>query len=138
MPRPTRDTARLLQDFAYGAITHYGQPFQTVQLSIHIPHRGPTTPVSKPTGLGCSRFARRYSGNLFRFLFLWLLRCFNSPRSPLHPMYSGADDGRSRRVSPFGHPRIKAYFPAPRGFSQVVTSFIAAQRQGIHHGPLFT
>jgi hypothetical protein len=28
---------------------------------------------------GCSRFARRYLGNRFCFLFLWLLRCFNSP-----------------------------------------------------------
>ena len=30
-------------------------------------------------GLGCSDFARRYSPNRIRFLFLWLLRCFNSP-----------------------------------------------------------
>ncbi len=34
---------------------------------------------SKRIGLGCSRFARRYSGNRFCFLFLRLLRCFNSP-----------------------------------------------------------
>ena len=32
MPRPTQDTARLFQDFAYGAITHYGHTFQSVQL----------------------------------------------------------------------------------------------------------
>ena len=36
------------------------------------------------------------------------------------------------RVSPFGHPRIKACLPAPRGFSQATTSFIACDRQGIH------
>ena len=36
-------------------------------------------------------------------------------------------------VSPFGHPRIKASLPAPRGFSQARTSFIACDRQGIHH-----
>jgi hypothetical protein len=36
------------------------------------------------------------------------------------------------RVSPFGHPRIKALSAAPRGFSQPDTSFIGAQRQGIH------
>ena len=29
-------------------------------------------------GLGCSRFARRYYGNRVCFLFLQLLRCFNS------------------------------------------------------------
>jgi hypothetical protein len=36
------------------------------------------------------------------------------------------------RVSPFGHPRIKALSAAPRGFSQPDTSFIGARRQGIH------
>jgi hypothetical protein len=36
------------------------------------------------------------------------------------------------RVSPFGYPRIKALSAAPRGFSQPDTSFIGAQRQGIH------
>jgi hypothetical protein len=36
------------------------------------------------------------------------------------------------RVSPFGHPRINALSAAPRGFSQPDTSFIGAQRQGIH------
>ena len=30
-------------------------------------------------GLGYSLFARRYWGNHFCFLFLWLLRCFSSP-----------------------------------------------------------
>ena len=42
------------------------------------------------------------------------------------------------RVSPFGHPRIKARLPAPRGLSQAATSFIACRRQGIHHMHLFT
>ena len=37
------------------------------------------------------------------------------------------------RVSPFGHLRINARLPAPRSFSQVATSFIACNRQGIHH-----
>ena len=33
----------------------------------------------KRFGLGSSPFARRYSGNLVCFLFLWVLRCFTSP-----------------------------------------------------------
>ena len=32
-------------------------------------------------GLGFSPFARHYSGNLYWFLFLRVLRCFSSPRS---------------------------------------------------------
>ena len=44
----------------------------------------------------------------------------------------------SCRVSPFGHPRIKARLTAPRGISQPPTSFIGSQCQGIHHAPLNT
>ena len=33
-----------------------------------------------PSGLGSSHFARRYYGNLFRFLFLQVLRWFTSLR----------------------------------------------------------
>lgn len=52
-------------------------------------------------------------------------------------MYSVSDDLKGR-VSPFGHLRIKARLPAPRSFSQATTSFIACNRQGIHHVHLFT
>jgi hypothetical protein len=41
------------------------------------------------------------------------------------------------RVSPFRDLRIKARLPAPRSFSQATTSFIACNRQGIHHMHLF-
>ena len=37
--------------YAYGAVTHYGRPFQTVLLATVEP-------------LACSAFARRYSRNL--------------------------------------------------------------------------
>ena len=42
------------------------------------------------------------------------------------------------RVSPFGNLRINARLPAPRSFSQAATSFIACDRQGIHHMHLVT
>ncbi len=41
-------------------------------------------------------------------------------------------------VSPFGNLRIKAHLPAPRSLSQAITSFIACNRQGIHHMHLVT
>ena len=44
----------------------------------------------------------------------------------------------SCRVPPFGHPRIKAWLTAPRGFSQPPTSFIGSWCQGIHRAPLLT
>lgn len=46
----------------------------------HDPNRVTTT------GLGCSRFARHYSGNRIRFLLLRLLRCFSSAAC-LYPHY---------------------------------------------------
>ena len=42
------------------------------------------------------------------------------------------------RVSPFGNLRIKACLLAPRSLSQATTSFVACNRQGIHHVHLFT
>src|SRR6478672_2560704 len=41
-----------------------------------------------------------------------------------------------RWVSPFGHLRINVRLATPRSISQPPTSFIASQRQGIHHTPL--
>ena len=42
----------------------------------------------------------------------------------------------SRRVSPFGNPRIEACSAATRGISQLAASFFASRSQGIHHVPL--
>src|SRR5436190_17916666 len=39
-------------------------------------------------------------------------------------------------VSPFGHPRITARLPTPRGLSQAPTSFIGSWYQDIHRLPL--
>ena len=46
-----------------------------------------TTPLCMHNGLGSFPFARRYSGNRCFFLFLRVLRCFSSPRSPRYAMY---------------------------------------------------
>src|SRR3954470_13523051 len=42
------------------------------------------------------------------------------------------------RVSPFGNLRIKVCLLTPRSLSQATTSFVACNRQGIHHVHLFT
>ena len=46
--------------YAYGAITRSGVPFQVLLLALLNPKCSPTTPGSKPPGLGWSAFARRY------------------------------------------------------------------------------
>ena len=56
-------------------------------------------------GLGCSAFARHYLRNHCCFLFLRVLRCFSSPRSPL---VQGSDPS-GHWVPPFGNPRVTGH-----------------------------
>ena len=75
------------------------------------------TPAYGYAGLGCSHFARRYSGNRTFFLFLRLLRCFSSPGSPPCVMCWRMDtQGSPAWVSPFRHLRINGYLPLPAAF----------------------
>ena len=60
-----------------------------------------------------SPFAHHYSGNLIRFLFLRLLRCFTSPGSPRQ---KAGDWSSTSRVSPFGHLRIYGCLRLPEAF----------------------
>ena len=65
-------------------------------------------------------------------LFLWVLRCFSSPRS-LHLMDGGKQACRvAIRIS-----ADQVVFADPRSFSQLITSFVASQSQGIHRMPFF-
>src|SRR3954454_17357670 len=59
---------------------------------------------------------------------------FQFPRFPplVLCVQTGVTPHDGCRVSPFRHPRIKAWSAAPRGFSQPPTSFIGSRRQGIH------
>ena len=96
--------------------------------------------LSRMCGLASSAFARHYLRNHGCFLFLWVLRCFTSPRSLLLPYVfrqrSPDITPVSFEVSLFGDPRIEACLPAPRGLSQVTTSFIGSWCLGIHRLPL--
>ena len=77
------------RNFGYGAVTRCGATFQTLLLASTVRRRGPTTPgerISTVPGLGWSPFARHYWGNHCCFLFLEVLRCFSSLRSPPRPV----------------------------------------------------
>ena len=65
---------------------------------------------------------------------------FHFPAFPPHTLYiqMRVTGHNSSRVSPFGHPRITARLPTPRGLSQAPTSFIGSWCQGIHRMPLQT
>ena len=86
-------------------------------------------------GLGCSPFARHYWGNHCLFSFPAGTKMFQFPA--LASCLAGCHPFRMT-----GCPiRISAgqwSFAPHRGFSQLITSFIASESQGIRHVPLLT
>ena len=119
--------------FAYRAVTVSGYDFHRIRLALLLPLVRILLPrrCRDSAGLGCSAFARHYLRNHCYFLFLRVLRCFSSPRSPALRA--------CRDVIPAGSPiRTSAgrrAFAPNRGFSQLVTSFFAIESQGILHVP---
>ncbi len=61
---------------------------------------------------------------------------FHFPTFPLPALYIQAgvmgSDKPPHGVSPFGNPRITARLSAPRGLSQITTSFFGSRCLGIH------
>jgi hypothetical protein len=112
LPRATRDSATLLPLSTTGLLPSLVQ-FSVASSSFHSSLCCPTTPFLGRNGLGWSLFARRYWGNRFCFLFLWLLRCFNSPGSLVLPYLFRKS---FFWVAPFGHLRLIACFPLPGAF----------------------
>ena len=108
---------RLASAFTYMTLTFFGPTSHWVRLTSTIPY-AVHNPVSISTcGLASSAFARRYSRNLFWFLFLSLLRCFSSGGSLHTPIDSVHDHHASHDgVSPFGYLRIEAYLQLPAAF----------------------
>ena len=112
--------------------TFFGVAFQLLLLwytmhgTVHYPKNISTL------GLASFAFARHYSRNLGWFLFLFLLRCFSSEGSLRMTMYSSYGSiFWVWKVSPFGNLRILRLFAPPRSLSQLVTSFVGSQCQGI-------
>ena len=124
------------------AITLYGSSFQRVSTNDRIGNStvaDPTTPVTPEggAGLGYCDFARHYFRNRGFFLFLQVLRWFTSLGS-LAPDYGFI--GPYGGFTPVGFPirtsPDQCLLAAPRGLSQLATSFIASRRQGIHRSLL--
>ena len=79
---------------------------KTFLLELLITYCSPN-PISITTyGLGSSYFARHYSRNRFLFLFLWVLRCFSSPRSLLIHYFTHVWILRLFSLSEFPHSDI--------------------------------
>ena len=76
-------------------------------------------------GLGSCAFARHYWRNHCYFLFLRVLGCFGSPRSL--DLIIQAVDGSRRPGFPIRTSAGRRAFAPNRGFSQLVTSFVASE-----------
>ena len=137
--------------FGYGGVTLYAGPFAWPSPTPSIFYclsarqnglKGPSTPVLQ-------RLApiTQYRFGLFRFRSPLLTESrllslpvgtemFHFPTFPLPALYIQAGVTRSPKgpggVSPFGNPRITARLSAPRGLSQITTSFFGSRCQGIH------
>src|SRR5229473_3787059 len=141
-PAVLRYRLRVRSVFAYVAITLYGSSFQRTSTNGRIGNStvaDPTTPDSPEgeTGLGSCDFARHYFRNRGFFFFLQVLRWFTSLGS-LAPDYGfiGPYAGFTRVGFPIRRSPDQSLLAAPRGLSQLATSFIACFCQGIHHAPL--
>ena len=124
-------------DFIYRPVTFSGGVFQTPS-TIEV---FSVSAVLQPwpglnlSSLGSSPFARHYLGNHVCFLFHRLLRCFSWPGSL--PDYSGYHIFNMVGC-PIGRSSDCRLFAPTRSLSQLVTSFIASESQGIRHALLLT
>ena len=125
--------------FAYGPVTLYGSSFHRIPLRSTCRRlAGPTTPgaARDRPGLGYCAFARHYLRNHSYFLFLRVLRCFSSPGSPTGATPVWRD--RSRRVSPFGHPRVAGHLPLAAAFRSLSRPSSPPRATGIPHAPFMS
>ena len=125
----SRPTCRMLSTTVWISCTGLSPTMALISRSFHYPidYHIQAHPISLATTLGISVdfFSCSYldvSVRRVRFAYLCI-------------QYAMTCKGR---VSPFGNLRIKARLLAPRSLSQATTSFIACNRQGIHHVHLFT
>ena len=87
-------------------------------------------------GLGSSVFARRYSRNRSYFLFLQVLRCFSSLRSPRRGyVFTTGCPCPARTGSPIRISAVLCVPAAPRCVSPLAASFFACVCLGIRREP---
>ena len=92
-------------------------------------------PCRNMDGLGCSPFARHYWGNHCLFSFPAGTKMFQFPA--LASCYARCHSFRMSGC-PIRKSSDQRLFAPARSLSQLITSFIASESQGIRHAPFFT
>ena len=131
MSGATQGTSRAGWVFGYGVFTLCDVSFNTLHLTFPVSHRGPTTPERQVSPVWAVPLSFATTEGIDSLSFPPLTEMFHftgfaSSRLCIQRGIVIADG-----VSPFGNPRI-GLFAAPRGLSQLVASFFARCRQGIH------
>ena len=126
----------LFRLFVYRTLTFFGWTSHSIPLNLYNAVFCPNPESITTLGLASSAFARHYLRNLVWCLFLALLRCFSSGGSPPVPMDSVQDTRVWTLVSFLiqKSPDQRMFAP-PRSLSQLTTSFIGSQCQGILLAP---
>ena len=126
----------LIFPFVYRILTFYDWPSQTIRLGSFNTVCCPNPECITTLGLASSAFARHYVRNLCWFLFLALLRCFSSGGSPHTTMDSSYDTWALPHVDCSIRKSVdQCLFATPHSLSQLTTSFIGSQCQGIRPAP---
>jgi hypothetical protein len=130
-----RIPAGLTNSSLYGILTLSDRPFQNVRVCrcIVLLVLQPR-PDQSQAGLGCSRFARHYCGNLMLISLRRATEMFQFTRGP--PSCLCVQQAVSRHysggVAPFGISGLIACMQLLRNVSPVSASFFGLQRLGIH------
>jgi hypothetical protein len=127
--------------FRLRAFHPLGSDFPFASPNLHSLVSGSYNPGGNASGLGYVRVrSPLLAESLSYFLFLRLLRCFTSPGFASLSLFDSGKNGRI--LIPPGYPIRKSpdhrVFAAPRSLSQLITSFIACQHQGIHCVPFIS
>ena len=142
-------SSRQGRHFDYGVHTLYDWPFNAIRLYLLVTPAARQSSLKSPTTPNTQLLPdiTRTRFSLFRFRSPLLTESrllslpvgtemFHFPTFPLPALYIQAGVTRSPKgpggVSPFGNPRITARLSAPRGLSQITTSFFGSRCQGIH------
>ena len=130
--------------FVNGAITHYGQTFQTVRLYMEFltsrdipnkPHNPRTIEMVRVWAVPRSLAA---TDGITIVFYSWGYLDVSVPpvRHARLCIYHALLEHYLQWVSPFGNLRVKACLAAHRSLSQLTASFIASLCLGIHRTPL--
>ena len=138
MYRVTQEFPRRARVFGYRALTLYGATFQPLHLTVALPRSGSYNPRKQAPGFGLFRFRSPLLTESHSFSFPAVTEMFHFTAFRVRRTMNsiGDDPVLTGAGYPIRKSTDQSLFAAPRGLSQLTTSFIASWHQGIHRVPL--